>query len=137
MAYAQNTAVPVERSKMEIERTVLKYGATGFITGWRKNDQALVTFEMNDRRVRFILPLPHDDTNTKKWEKECRRLWRALALCIKAKLEAVESGISQFEEEFMPYFVMSNGMTVAERIIPDLTNIISTGNMPPLLPGPK
>ena len=39
-------------------------------------------------------------------EQERRRLWRALLLNIKAKLEAVESGISVFDEEFMAHIVL-------------------------------
>ena len=40
-----------------------------------------------------------------------RQRWRALALCIKAKLEAVECGITSFEEEFLAHVVMPNGQT--------------------------
>lgn len=31
--YASKTGVPIEKSKMEIERTVRRYGATGFASG--------------------------------------------------------------------------------------------------------
>jgi len=64
----------------------------------------------------------------------CRQKWRALALVIKAKLEAVESGISVFEDEFMAAIVMPNGRTVSEEIRPRIAAAYESGNMPALLP---
>lgn len=42
----------------------------------------------------------------REWEQACRQRWRALALAIKAKLEAVECGITTFEEEFFAHLVI-------------------------------
>ena len=33
--YAQNTSVDSSRTKAEIERTIMKYGANGFVSGWQ------------------------------------------------------------------------------------------------------
>jgi hypothetical protein len=41
-------------------------------------------------------------------------------LSIKAKLEAVETGIESFEIAFMPYVVLPDGKTVAEHVLPAL-----------------
>ncbi len=159
MKYAENTEVPVERSRAEIESTVQRYGAGSFISGWQGN-RAMVAFEMRERRIKFLLPLPdptsRDYTHVVRkvnatktaevertpeqcraaWEQACRQRWRALALAIKAKLEAVESGISQFEEEFMANIVMDNGMTIGEGLLPQLGEVIECGKLPPMLPGP-
>lgn len=32
--YARDTSVPIERSKAQIEKTVIAYGATGFFSAW-------------------------------------------------------------------------------------------------------
>ena len=32
--YAKRTEVSADRSRAEIEKTLVKYGATGFVTGW-------------------------------------------------------------------------------------------------------
>ena len=42
----------------------------------------------------------------------CRQRWRALNLAIKAKLEAVESGIVTFDQEFLAHIVGPSGQTV-------------------------
>ncbi len=151
--YAANTSVPVDRSKAEIESTITRYGAKSFASGW-KDGEAVVSFEINTRRVLFRLPLPAKEDEafnktpggrTRKapaaayaaWEQACRQKWRALGLAIKAKLEAVQSGIAVFDEEFMAYIVVGDGRTVSDHLLKDFDKICHTGKLPPLLPGPK
>jgi hypothetical protein len=156
--YAKDTTVSVARSKAEIENTVCKYGASGFISGWN-DDAAMIAFEMRGRRVKFILPLPSKserrfthrskrrgrssisvprtpDDSAREWEKVCRQRFRALALAVKAKLEMVESGITTFEQEFLAHLVLPNGRTVGEATIPSLEAAMIDSKLPPLLPGP-
>ncbi len=147
--YAQNTQVSTDSSKSEIDRTLRRYGATGFMYGWDQTS-AVIAFEMNERRVKFVLPMPspnerdfthtpgrgsvrNEQTALKEWEKACRQRWRALALVIKAKLEAVESGITIFEEEFLAHIVLPNGMTVGATALPAVKEAYETGKMPMLL----
>lgn len=152
--YAEQTEVPVERSRAEIERSLTRYGATGFVYGWT-DQRALVQFSMRDRAVRFLLPLPdrNADEFTKRtvnqsgarktrpadeaervWERACRQRWRALALVIKAKLEAVESGIVTFDEEFLAQIVLPDDSTVGAWAIPQVAEAYQRGIMPPALP---
>lgn len=56
-----------------------------------------------------------------------------MALCIKAKLEAVETGISSFEEEFLAYIVLPDGSTVGEWAAPQIEQVYTTGRMPPMM----
>jgi hypothetical protein len=55
--YAKDTAVPSDRSRAEIERTLARYGASRFLYGWEP-DKAVIAFEAHGRRIRFDLPLP-------------------------------------------------------------------------------
>ncbi len=147
--YAENTNVSVEKSKAEIERTLQRYGADQFVSGWDQT-RALIGFTMEGKQVKFVLPMPsrYDDefmyTETgrarseaqafKAWEQGCRQRWRALSIVIKAKLEAVESGITIFEEEFLAHLVLPNGQTAGENMIPQIAKAYETGEMPKLLP---
>lgn len=148
--YAENTSVPVERSKAEIESTLSRYGADSFMHGW-ENNRALIAFHAHGRRVRFVLPLPDrkDDKFWKTpsrgtrrsetqaytaWEQECRQRWRALALAIKAKLEVVECGIATFEDEFLAHIVLPNTQTVGEYMHPQIEKAYKNGTMPRMLP---
>jgi hypothetical protein len=148
--FAAGTVVTAEKSKFEIERILQRYGATSFASGWQGN-RAVIAFEAQGRRLKFVLPLPdrgskaftHDSRSTwkrlteaqsqEKFDQEVRRLWRALALAIKAKLEVVESGIATFEEEFMAHIVLPNGATVGEWMAPQIDSVYQQGTMPPLL----
>lgn len=149
--FAENTEVPVERSRAEIERLIIKYGAAEFVSGWRQ-DSAQIMFEMHGKRIKFVLPLPDRTADEirltrygkvasktdqdKRYDQQCRQKWRALTLAIKAKLEAVESGIATFEEEFLPHFVVpgSKGQTVGELMIPQLEAAYKEQrSLPPLL----
>jgi hypothetical protein len=147
--YAENTVVPIERSKAEIERILVRYGADQFMYGYKK-EKAMVMFMAHNRLVRFFVPMPNRDNREiqetptgrirtesaaqQEYEKEVRRRWRALALSIKGKLESVESGIMTFEEEFMANIVLPNDTTVAEFMIPQIQVAYKTGAMPKALP---
>ena len=148
--YASSTSVSSNKSRDEIERTLTRYGATGFIYGWQEN-QAVVAFQMNERRIKFMLPMPdrlaREFTHTpergtprteeavmRAYEQAVRQRWRALVLVIKAKLEAVDSGITEFDDEFMAHIVLPDGATVGQHMKPQIETAYGTGNMPPLLP---
>lgn len=149
--FAKQTTVPVSRTREEIINTIERYGATGFMCG-QMGEQAVVAFEVNERQVRFILPLPDptdreftstpqrghkrtDSAATKAYEQAVRQRWRALALVLKAKLEAVETGIVEFDEEFMAHIVMPDGRTVGNTVLPRMRQAIEDGSSNvPLLP---
>jgi hypothetical protein len=92
--FAAKTAVPVDRSRSEIERTLTRYGAEAFSYGW-DGDRAVVMFQAQGRRIRFDVVVPDQSSETKRAQVE-RQRWRALLLVIKAKLEAVAIGIVTF-----------------------------------------
>ncbi len=152
--YAERTTVAVESSRAEIERTLTRYGADQFMYGWDAT-RAVIAFRAHGKQVRFLLPLPARDdpqftsytrsyrtysrsaTEAERlWEQACRQRWRALALVIKAKLEAVEAGITEFETEFLAHIVLPDGETVGEWVRPQLEEAYATGRMPELLPLP-
>lgn len=141
MTYASTTSVPVDRSQGEIRKLLGKYMATAFAFG-EQNNQAVVQFEMKNRRIRFNLPLPV--AGKEKDKKGCimsqkhieqleRSRWRCLLLCIKGKLESVESGITTLEQEFMAHIVLPNGQTVDQVVLPEIENAYSNKKMPLLL----
>jgi hypothetical protein len=148
--YAENTSVSAEQSRGEIERTLQRYGADGFMYGW-DGPRALIMFRARGRHIKFVMDLPdqHEprfthteakrqkrspDAALKAWEQSCRQRWRALALCIKAKLEAVEAGITEFENEFMANIVLPDGQMVSDFMRPQIALAYDSGSMPTLLP---
>ena len=131
MAYAENTTVPASKSRIEIEELIRKYGAGQFVSGYSGN-RAVIGFTLNGRQIKFVLEIPEGKTDRQTQQIE-RQRWRALLLVIKAKLEAIESGISSFDEEFMSNIVLSNGQTAGDYWIPQIEETYRTGQMPPML----
>lgn len=147
MKFAEQTSVSVEKSRAELEQILRRYGASKF--GYLCDDhQAAIQFMAGDKTVRFILPLPDQKERRfthsrhtwpkllpphkalENWEQGCRTAWRALVLCVKAKLEAVASKITTFEQEFLAHLVLPNGRTVTEQLMPEINSAISLGEMP-------
>ncbi len=134
--YAAGTDVSSEQSRMEIERTLKRYKASSFMYGYREG-RASIAFTLPGVmiRIEITLPDPEDDefrltpstrrrrspqSQQEAYEQAIRQRWRALALVVKAKLEAVESGISTVQDEFLAFIVLPGGETVGEQVIPRL-----------------
>lgn len=150
MGYAEKTEVSPDKTRIEIERTLARYGADQFMIGYDQ-DRGIVGFRAFGKAIRFIVPLPEQNDPKFLWsaarrvqrspasareayEQEVRRIWRALLLAIKAKLEVVESGIATFEDEFLAYIVLPGGETVGEFMLPQIDRAYETGVMPSMLP---
>lgn len=150
--YASKTDVSSDRSRSEIERTLARYGATSFQYGWEDRDGqrlAMVGFRLDGWAIRFLLPMPSPDdeeftlTPTGReratraaeaaYEQAVRQRWRALALVVKAKLEAVDSDITSIEEEFLAHIVLPDGRTVGNLAISEARRSYELGKVPRLL----
>lgn len=149
--YAKNTQVSVAKSKLEIEKTLVRYGATGFYSGWQESPPASsIGFALDGRTMRIDMPMPdiksreftHDHNNymrskdktREKWEQAQRQRWRALLLIIKAKLEYIECELSTVDKEFMADVILPNGQRVADVVLDKIADAYLTGKMPMLLP---
>jgi hypothetical protein len=146
MTYAPKTEVSVEKSRAEIEKTLERFGANQF--SYARDDargMACIQFSAQDRLIRFVLKLPARDARVfthskqgmrtaenayKAWEQACRARWRALALCIKAKLAAVDAQISEFEDEFLSNIVLPDGKTAGQWLRPQIEQAYLTEQMP-------
>jgi hypothetical protein len=149
--YAENTSVSSEKSRAEIEAILRRYDADQFMYGWGASE-AVLAFRARGRNVKFVLPLPdrrsREFTHTPErglerspaqveaaYEQAVRQRWRALALVIKAKLEAVEAGITEFEDEFLAHILLADGSTVGQWARPQIAYVYEQGGMPELMPG--
>ncbi len=148
MSYAEGSSVPVDRSRTEIEHTLKRYGADQFAYATSAR-AVMICFRMKARMVRFHLPIPErdefkvspggrmrsDGAWDEAYQSAIRQRWRALALVIKAKLEAVKTCITDFEEEFLAHIVLPGGKTVWETSRDEIRIAYETGKTPDLLLG--
>lgn len=149
--FAKETTVPAERSRAEIEMVLRRYGADQFYSGWTA-DGAVLGFRAQGRNIKFELSMPQPtearfatvmkrgrtvkrtpDQSKQVCEQQIRQRWRAMLLVIKAKLEAVEAGISTFEREFLANVMLPDGQTVGAALLPQLEAAYADGSMPKLL----
>lgn len=141
--YAEGTTVSVERSQIQIQQLLKSHKASD-VGSMERSDEALIGFSYDRRGYRISMKYPALQTFSRSGrttrtpaqmrsarDQEIRRLWRALLLVIKAKIEIVESGIVSFEEEFMPYILTADGQTFSEWIRPQLER-----HVPLMLPSP-
>lgn len=131
MAYAERTKISIGQSKSEIDALLKRYKATATAV-FEEETRAAIAFQMKDRRIMFHLPL-----NPKDSEQVRRSRWRGFLLCIKAKLESVDAGIESFEDAFLAHVMMPDGLTVSQHTRPKIEAAYKSGDMQPLLPGPR
>lgn len=136
--FAEGTSVPVSKTRQDIEHLVGKHGAHNCISGSDFQSRAgFVAFTLEARQIRFQLR-PYEKRGGSGREQQPeqyeREMWRALHLVIKAKLEAVRSGVVTTEQEFLANLVLPDGRLLGEEVIPRIAQMYDTGKMPALLP---
>lgn len=154
--YAQETTVPVAKSRAEIDNLLRQWGAKGL--QWSddfQNDRVMLRFVWNyddtDYMARFVIELPGRDqlkdqaidgrtgaVSDLKMEKllsaRGKQEHRLLLLWLKAALNAVEAGMVTAEALFLPFLEGQTGETVAEIAIPNLKKLASGSAQKLLLP---
>lgn len=80
--------------------------------------------------VRIVVPFKKEE-NEKKREQQLNRLHRVLFYHLKAKFVAIESGLTEFMEEFMPHLVImdknGNSTTMGQALLPQYTQSLESG----------
>lgn len=140
MSYAADTSVPIDRSRSEIEAMLTRRGATAF--GYaQEGGRAAIMFRLPKCSVRIELQLPAAkefavsdagrtrsvDAQQQAWAQACRARWRALALVIKAKLVAVDAGITTVEKEFQADLVLPDGRLVGDVVVDEYRRAVASG----------
>lgn len=71
--YAEHTTVAADKSRAEIERILIRYGADQFLYGWEA-ESAKIAFRCDGRAVKFLLPLPN---HAEFARTEVKQQWRS------------------------------------------------------------
>jgi hypothetical protein len=155
--HAKRTKVSPGDSRSEIERTLSNYGADAF--GYMvKGNRAMLTFELRDRRYRLAVELPgrydseiiytpdrhierSEAAQRQVYDQVIKQRWRNLLAVIKGLLVADDTHIITLEESLLAFMVVRDRetgeeTTVGEQLLPRLSQIASTGQLPALLPAP-
>lgn len=124
MAYAETTKVPVAQTRAEIEK-LLKAAKAQRVVTIDDPLEATVMCMLAGRLIKILVPIA-----AKASDQTRRARWRALLLTIKAKREAVESGIETVEQAFLSHVVLPDGRTMGQWAEPALQLAYEKGEMP-------
>jgi hypothetical protein len=148
--FAEDTSVPVAKSRGEIDRLLREWGARGlqWTDDWEHGRIALKFLwraqDGKDYMARFAVALPTDEALREearhggrgkflaaKFQRLAdgrgRQEHRLLALWLKAALNAVAAGIVGAETLFLPFLEDRHGQTVAEIALPRLGRLLEGG----------
>jgi hypothetical protein len=147
MAY-DNTSVPVSRSQEAIRKLIMAHGGFGLAMVSERDPhaddifhegfQAKVLIDQKSYTVKVMATItPPRKTRrgltSADPDKETRRVWRVLFYHMKSVFEAADSGVMEFRELMLPYIVTGNRMTIAERLLPALDEIVNVPDASRLL----
>src|SRR3990167_1518217 len=99
--------------------------------------------DQRPRAVRIIVPIKYSGEDEIKRTKELNIVHRILFNHLKAKFIAIQSGLTEFEEEFMAHLLITdnkgNSKTIGDLMLPQYTKTIEGGQSGDfkLLPDPK
>lgn len=110
--YVRGASVTAAASQSEILEMLAGSGATG-LRCTSEDGRAGISFASGGRQYRIVVVLPRSSDESlqpagaghapKTAHEGARQRWRALAVLIRAKLDAVASGIVTFDQEFLAY----------------------------------
>lgn len=140
----EGTVVPESKSMLDIETLLRRHGVEA-IRWTSASDTFRIEFAWpyhgQDLAFRIDLNIPRCDEAGRplpedKRNQERRRILRVLLNHVKAKLVAVEEGLIDMAQEFMPYLIGPSNRTLGEVVGQEL----AAGHAPqayPLLEGPR
>jgi hypothetical protein len=141
--YAAGTRVDVNRSRDELEGLLDRVGADS-VASMRDSAAAAVAFRLGGRNYVLRLPFPTEEEirssrRVARGQMEAARLqairerWRGLVLLTKAKVVAIQSGISTPEREFLAHAMLPTGQTLGEHLDQHPEQLTTSGQL--MLPG--
>ena len=124
------TTIDAEKSIMEIQKVLVKGGATKITTDYENGMPKSVTFCMvlNGTIIGYSLPanykgvlraMSKDSKVPKKSlteEQDIRVSWRIVKDWVEAQVAIVQAELASMPEIFLPYAITTNGITLYEEI---------------------
>ena len=105
-------------------------------------DKFVLEFRVTDKEkpiaIRIIVPLKTQSTENKQ-QQELNQMHRVLFHHLKAKFIAIECGLTEFMEEFMPHLIImdknGNSTTMGKTLLPQYKESLESGKQKHFLLG--
>jgi len=130
------TIIPAEQTIGEIQQMLSGYGVSAMMTEYEGRQVSAVSFKLDidGKTMAFKMPcnwmavlevfnqqgitsVRHKDRNIEN--QAIRTAWRVILVWVKAQLALVEINMVTIPQVFLPYAIMKDGRTLAERVITD------------------
>lgn len=140
--YGASSKVPVRQTRQEIERVLQGWGCrkVAFLDDY---DALMVEIQflwIDDEEVSWsalfrVSVAPNERLSTEKLrEADVRGRWRTLLYWLRSALDAIDAGVIEPEQVFLPFLVTPTGETVAEIMVPRMREL-GAGGLLELSPG--
>ncbi len=124
------TKIDVEKTVGEIQRTLGKHGAQAIMTNYEEGIVVALSFQiaLNEHKLGFRLPCdwrpvldilkrdPKVPRTLHTQEQAVRVAWRIVKDWVEAQMALIDTHMVTTQEVFLPYAVMPDGKTLAERV---------------------
>jgi len=124
------TSIDCEKSIMEIQKCLVKHGATKIVTDYEGSVPVAVTFclSLKGSLVAFSLPANYAGVlramekdkkvprHLRTKEQALRVSWRIIKDWIAAQMAIVESQLAEMSEVFLPYAITKSGTTLYKEL---------------------
>jgi len=135
----EETSVSVETSQAQIRKLLQKFGVER-MRYTSLPSEALLEFVRMDKgkaipyRITIRPKLKYGRNVDKDLDRAERQVWRVVMWWLKAKLEAIEFGLLEFEREMLPFMLISDSQghtsTVGDVLPKHLEGALSPGEDP-------
>lgn len=150
--FAKETSVSRNKTKDEIEKLLMSYGArTIFMNDTNEQNVLFVAWKIEGKSYKFELPLPAPDDKqfthyesrsgrrSKEkahalWEGAIRQYWRIGKNYIYMLMEMMEACGMEFHEAFAPLLALHNGSNVWMTAATNAKEISHSGSLMALMP---
>lgn len=133
------TSIESDKTILEIQKCLVKHGATKIVTDYSDGIPSAVTFclTINQTIVGFALPANYEGVllSMKKDPKVPQRLctkeqatkvsWRSVKDWVEAQMAIVEAKLADVAEVFLPYVITKSGTTLYKEIQANPTKLLS------------
>ncbi len=134
------TSVPVDRTMMQIQKILVKHGATNISTDYIDGQPASMMFliDISGQWISYRLPCRHGrvfrilerdprvQPRYRTEEHALRVSWRIVKDWIEAQMALIEAELASLPEVFLPYVVTNDGRTVADRFLENPQLLLNT-----------
>jgi len=138
------TTIPAEQTIGEIQQKLSQYGVTAMMTEYEGRQVSAVSFKLNidGKEMAFKMPcnwravlevfheqgitsVRHKDKNLEN--QAIRTAWRVIKVWVEAQIALVEINMVTIPQVFLPYAIMKDGRTLAERVSEDGDFLLESG----------